>query len=128
MGITYAYFKVKQLRTAAKEKVVEFMIDSGAVYSLVPGKILDELEIAPYKTVDFSLADGTKISRKVGDAYFEYQDEGGAAPVIYGEEGDSALLGVTTLEALGLVLNPFTRTLHPMRMLMFRIHPAGIIE
>lgn len=126
MGITYAYFKVKQLRTAAKEKVVEFMIDSGAVYSLVPGKILDELGIEPYKTVDFSLADGTKISRKVGDAYFEYNDEGGAAPVIYGEEGDSPLLGVTTLEALGLVLNPFTRTLHPMRMLMLGLKSSEL--
>ena len=44
--------------------------------------------------------------------------KGGAAPVIYGEEGDDPLLGVTTLEALGLVLNPFTRELYPMRMLL----------
>ena len=29
-----------------------------------------------------------------------------------------ALLGVVTLEILGLVLNPFTRTLQPMRMLL----------
>ena len=118
MGITYANFKVKQTRASTKEQVVEFMIDSGAIYSLVPGEILDALQIEAYKKVDFSLADGTKISRKVGDAYFEYNNEGGAAPVIYGEEGDSPLLGATTLEAIGLVLNPFTRTLHPMRMLM----------
>ena len=45
-------------------------------------------------------------------------DEGGPAPVIYGEERDEPLLGVTALESLGLVLNPFTRELHPMRMLM----------
>ena len=42
----------------------------------------------------------------------------GPAPVIFGELGDEPLLGATTLEALGLVLNPFTRTLHPMRMLL----------
>jgi clan AA aspartic protease len=118
MGITYAAFKVKESRKSIKEKKVDFMIDSGAVYSLVPGKILDELGIEPYKTVEFVLADGTKISRKVGDAYFEYNNEGGSAPVIYGESQDEALLGITTLEALGLVLNPFTRTLHPMRLLM----------
>jgi len=118
MGITYATFKVKDSRKSTSERNVDFMIDSGAVYSLVPGNVLDELGIEPYKVVEFSLADGTKISRKVGDAYFEYGGEGGAAPVIYGEPEDSALLGVTTLEALGLVLNPFTRTLHPMRMLM----------
>ncbi len=121
MGITYATFKVKESRKSALEKKVDFMIDSGAVYSLVPGEILDELNIEPYKTVEFVLADGTKISRKVGDAYFEYNNEGGSAPVIYGEKGDNALLGATTLEALGLVLNPFSRTLHPMRLIMANI-------
>ena len=118
MGIINAILKVKEHRKSEKIAEVNFLVDSGAVYSLVPGEILDDLGIAPYKTVDFSLADGTKISRKVGDAYFEYNNEGGAAPVIYGEDGDSPLLGATTLESLGLVLNPFTRTLHPMRMLM----------
>ena len=39
-------------------------------------------------------------------------------PVVLGEEGDQALLGVVTLEILGLVFNPFDRTLKPMRMLL----------
>ena len=39
-------------------------------------------------------------------------------PVILGEAGDEALLGSVTLEILGLVLNQFDRTLHPMRMLL----------
>jgi hypothetical protein len=42
----------------------------------------------------------------------------GHSPVILGEPGDSALLGVVTLENLGLVFNPFTRTLHPMKLLL----------
>lgn len=94
------------------------MVDSGAVYSVVPGKILDELEIEPYREMSFALADGTSIKRRVCSAYFEFEGEGGPAPVVYGEEGDSTVLGATTLESLGLVLNPFTRTLHPMRMLL----------
>jgi len=92
------------------------MIDSGAVYSLVPKAELEKLEIPPYKKMDFFLADGAKITRQVGDAYFEYQGEGGAAPVIFGEEGDEPLLGATALESCGLVLNPFRRELYPMRM------------
>jgi predicted aspartyl protease len=38
--------------------------------------------------------------------------------VILGEEDDEALLGVVTLEILGLVFNPFKRTLEPMRMFL----------
>ncbi len=77
---------------------MEFMIDSGVVYSLVQSDILDNLGIKPYKTVDFTLADGTKINRNVGDAYFGYLGEGGAAPVMFGQDGDRPLLGVTALE------------------------------
>ena len=42
----------------------------------------------------------------------------GPAPVIFGEKGDEPLLGATTLESLGLVLDPFKRRLLPMRMLL----------
>ncbi len=42
----------------------------------------------------------------------------GHSPVILGEPSDEALLGVVTLEILGLVFNPFNRTLQPMRMLL----------
>ncbi len=118
MGITTAILKVREHRKSEKFAEVEFLVDSGAVYSLVPGKILDELEIEPYREVSFSLADGTSIKRRVCSGYFEFEGEGGPAPIVYGEEGDSPLLGATTLESLGLVLNPFSRTLHPMRMLM----------
>jgi clan AA aspartic protease len=118
MGITTAILTVREHRKSEKSLDVEFLIDSGAVYSVVPGKILDQLGIEPYREMSFSLADGTAIKRKVSSAYFEYQGEGGPAPVVYGEEGDTALLGATTLESIGLVLNPFTRTLHPMRLLM----------
>ena len=38
--------------------------------------------------------------------------------MILGEPGDEPLLGVVTIEILGLVLNPFKRTLEPMRMLL----------
>ena len=39
----------------------------------------------------------------------------GHTPVILGEPRDDALLGVVTLEEMGLVFNPFERSLQPMR-------------
>ncbi len=117
MGITTAILRVREHCKSIQFVDVEFLIDSGAVYSLVPGKILDEIGVEPYKERSFSLADGKSIKRKISSAYFELQGEGGPAPVVYGEEGDTALLGATTLESIGLVLNPFTRTLHSMILL-----------
>jgi clan AA aspartic protease len=118
MGLTNQRLMVKESRRGRRKAAVNFLIDSGAVYSLVPASTLKRLGIRAYRQVDFSLADGTTIRRAVGDAYFEFQGNGGAAPVIFGEKGDEPLLGATTLESLGLVLDPFKRRLIPMRMLL----------
>src|SRR5436190_17042661 len=122
MGLTSQKLLVKESHRARRKAVVNFLIDSGAVYSLVPTATLRKLGIRPHRTVDFPLADGTTITRRVGDAYFELQGEGGAAPVIFGEKGDEPLLGATTLESLGLVLDPFKRRLIPMRMILAPYH------
>ena len=59
MGITSAILKVKEHRKSEKSAELSFLVDSGAIYSLVPGKILDGLERESYKEMRFSLADGT---------------------------------------------------------------------
>ena len=117
MGTTVKRLTFKEHRKSGQQVELDFLVDSGAVYSLVPGKVLDALGIDTYRSVDFALADGTKIARRVTSGYFEYNGEGGPAPVVYGEEGDEPLLGVTTLESIGLVLNPFNRELYPMRLM-----------
>src|SRR5258708_30526 len=118
MGLTNERFVVKESRRARRKTAVRFLIDSGAVYSLVPGPPLQKLGIRPHRTGAFSLADGSRIAWEVGEGYFELQGGGGAAPVIFGEKGDEPLLGATTLESIGLVLDPFKRRLIPMRMLL----------
>ncbi|PYL13606.1 MAG: aspartyl protease [Verrucomicrobia bacterium] len=118
MGLTNQKLVVKESRRARRKATVNFLIDSGAVYSLVPSPTLKKLGVRPHRQVDFSLTDGRTIRRRVGDAYFELQGEGGASPVIFGEEGDKPLLGATTLESIGLILDPFKRRLIPMRMLL----------
>ncbi len=73
---------------------IEFLIDSGAIYSVVPTPILERLGIRPLVEQEFRLANGTKIVRKKGGALFKYGDRIGVADVIFGEEGDSILLGL----------------------------------
>ena len=66
----------------------------------------------------FRLANNTRIIRRKGSALFRYGDEIGSADVIFGEPGDAALLGVLTLEALGLALDPIKRELRPTELLL----------
>ena len=116
MGLTNVEIVVKRSHESRKFRKVSFLVDSGAVYSVVEAKKLRELGIRPHRSKTFFLANGEEVERKIGDAYFEYSGVGGAAPVIFGEPGDSNLLGAATLEALELVLDPFRRDLRPMTM------------
>ena len=94
------------------------LIDSGAIFSSVPTEVLARLGIQPTGEQAFTLADGSKMTRKKGVALFRYGERFGGADVIFGEEGDSTLIGVTTLEALGLAFNPLSRELYPLPMIM----------
>src|SRR5262245_65017993 len=86
------------------------MVDSGAKYSLLPQADWRALGLAPKRRVTFALADGTLIDRDVSECHIALPQGDGHTPVILGEPGDEALLGVVTLEMLGFVLNPFSRT------------------
>jgi clan AA aspartic protease len=97
---------------------VEFLVDSGAIYSVVPASILRKLNIKPLAEQTFRLADGSKIVRKKGTAIFRFGNQVGGADVIFGEEGNSTLLGAFTLEAIGLALDPLKRELRPMPMIL----------
>ena len=118
MGLTVLEIEVGNPANPEVREKVEFLIDSGAIYSVVPTPILERLGIRPLAEQEFRLADGTKIVRKKGIALFKYGERIGGADVIFGEEGDSVLLGSFTLEALGLVLDPLRRELKSMPMIL----------
>ena len=118
MGLTVLEMEVANPATPEKTEKVEFLIDSGAVYSVVPTPILERLGIRPLSQQQFRLADGSKIVRKKGVAVFKHGELVGGADVIFGEEGDSNLLGALTLEALGLSLDPLRRELKPLPMIL----------
>ncbi len=116
MGITYVDGTVRG--PAGHEEHVRFLVDSGATYTLLPHAVWQALELTPEREVAFTLADGTVVERRVSECHLTLPQGAAHSPVILGEPEDEPLLGVVTLEILGLVFNPFTRTLHPMRMLL----------
>jgi clan AA aspartic protease len=117
MAITFLKVKVINPERPKKVKECEFLVDSGAVYSVVPRKVLKALGIKPTSSHEFILANGEIVKRPVGNAYFEYQGKIRAAPVIFGDEG-VFLLGATTIEALGMILDPIRRELKPLPMVL----------
>ena len=124
MGLIVLEVEVGNPSNPEVTEKLEFLIDSGAIYSVVPAQVLETLGLKPLSEHEFRLADGTKIVRKKGIALFKYGDKIGGADVIFGEEGDSVLLGAFTLEALGLALDPLKRELRPLPMILANLPDA----
>ncbi len=118
MGLTVLEIEVGNPAKPNTTEKIEFLIDSGAVYSVVPKKILKKLGIKPIAKQEFRLANGEKIVRDKGIALYRYQQRVGGADVVFGEAEDSILLGAFTLEALGLALDPLKRELRELPMLL----------
>jgi clan AA aspartic protease len=117
VGISYVQGTVRG--PSAQEASVRFLIDSGATYSLLPEPVWQAIGLAPQREMEFVLADGTTVRRSVSECRLSLPQGEGHTPVVLGEPGDDQpLLGVVTLEILGLVFDPFRRVLHPMRALM----------
>ena len=118
MGLTVLELEVGNDSNPEVTERLDFLVDSGAIYSVVPSPVLQKLGIRPLGEQVFRLADGTKILRKKGGAFFRFGDKFGVADVIFGEEGDSTLLGALALEALGLALDPIRRELRELPMIL----------
>lgn len=118
MGLTYV--KGVAQNATGKRVNVKFLVDSGASYTLLPYQVWRTLGLKSMEVIRCELADGTEVERRLSECLLELDHRQRHTPVILGEKDDTALLGAITLEEFGLVLNPFTRELQPMRMMLAR--------
>ncbi len=95
----------------------EGIVDTGAMYSVIPRKILEELEVKPLERRKFR-AFGGYIERDIGEVGIELMGRRRTVTVIMGEEEDITVLGVTALEAFGLEVDPVKGTLREAELLL----------
>jgi clan AA aspartic protease len=119
MGITFTKAKISNPRQPRRAVVeIEFLIDTGAIYSVLPGTVARKLALAKLDREEFTLADGTRRKSDIGEAFFELGDRRGTSKVVFGPSDVTPLLGALTLESLGLMVNPITREVSPMRLFL----------
>ncbi|HEY4474601.1 hypothetical protein A2627_05490 [Candidatus Woesebacteria bacterium RIFCSPHIGHO2_01_FULL_39_28] len=117
MGITTIQATIMDL--GKKKKISdEFLVDTGAAYTVIPKKMADHLGLKPTRSQKFSLADGTTIQRNLGSAIVKFDGNEAATTVVIGQKDDSPIMGVVTLEGMGLMVDPFSRKLRPMKLML----------
>ena len=98
-------------------EMVRVMVDTGAIISVFPAGLLERLGIQRVGQQRFR-GFGGSVVRSVGGVAMTYGDVTSVVPVAFGDEDDTAVMGVTALETLGFQVDPVRDELHRVEMLL----------
>ena len=96
----------------------EALVDTGASYTLVPAKLLRELEVEPFDTYTLELADGRLVDHDVGQAVATVGERTAPTLVLFGDDDVEPLLGAYTLQGLMLAVDSPNERLVPLKLRM----------
>lgn len=112
MGVLSVELEVGNL--AREEFVtVEALVDTGAIYTMLPEDLLDGLGVKRLDTDIFELADDSLVEYWIGSATVRLQGRALPVPVVFARPGNTPLVGATTLEILRLIVDPVEQRLIP---------------
>ena len=115
MGHVFTQAYVEGLKSGEK---VRMLVDTGATLAMIPRDLAKRLGVPTLKPRKVKLADGKEIEAEAGVVHITI--DGREAPATVLVMGEEPLLGVETLEILGLKVNPQTGKLEPTRSYAIR--------
>src|SRR5208283_4575000 len=104
--MTHVTVTVRNPATPGKTWEGLFLVDTGAIDSLVPAKFLRKIGLKPRSERTYELADGSEVKLKTATGELEFMGEIVGATIIFGADDAEPILGVTALESVGIEVDP----------------------
>ena len=117
MGFVKVKFRIYNPADKNRFVDVDGVVDTGAIYTVVNRGYHELIGLKPVEKRLFRVFGG-EVEREVGIAEIELMGRRDGITIIFGEEKDISILGVTALEALGLEVDPIKNTLRESELLM----------
>jgi predicted aspartyl protease len=127
MGFVHVAVKVLPPGNGREPAEVDALVDTGAIYSVLPGGLPSSLGERATGRRTFRTIDGQPIDRDIGAVEMEIDGKLSLipVPVIFGGESDKAVVGVTTLEIMGLQVDPVAGELKSTDLLLLCCYQGG---
>ena len=106
MGVPHVDVTIRNPSEPERSWKGPFLVDTGAIDSLVPRPCLEAIGIEPEGQRVYELADGSEIEMDVAVARIEFMGEFVGGTIIFGDADAEPLLGVTALESVGVEIDP----------------------
>ena len=113
MGTFYITCQVAD-RFRERYVTIDALVDTGSSHTSLPESLLEELGIEQERTLMCELADSRVVEYPVGETRLRIERLEGTVPVLFAPDNELPLLGATTLEILGLGIDPIAETLVPV--------------
>ena len=98
---------------------LEATLDTGASFTTLLSRLLQELGIEATGKRGFLLADGQRVGMAYGENRATINGDNVTTIVAFGEEDAPLLLGAYTLEGLALAVDPEAQRLVPTHMILY---------
>jgi len=108
MAETYIRVRVQASPADTAFEELSLLVDTGAAYSWLPGKLLEGLGVRPTRRRRFRTIKGDVVVRDVGHVFVEYEGETAPTAVVFAGEEDANVFGLHALESLELEVDPTT--------------------
>lgn len=116
MGTFYTPIQVAD-RFRERYAHIDALVDTGSTYTSLPEDLLDELGIERDEIRRFELADNRIVEYSLGETRIRIDNREKTVPVVFAPDDTTPLIGATTLEILGLGIDPIAETLVPVNAL-----------
>jgi clan AA aspartic protease len=103
---------------------VDATVDTGALYTIVPSRVLKRLGVKPHTRMKFILASGREYERDVGQTWARVDGRSVITLVVFGDNKAPPVLGAYTLEGVGLGVDPVNRRLTPVPGFLLTMLPS----
>ena len=106
MGVTQVTATVRNPAEPGSTWEGLFLVDTGAIDSLVPRQHLEAIGLKPKGQRVYGLADGSEVRLDVTTGDIEFMGDIVGSTIVFGEDDSEPLLGVTALESVGIEVDP----------------------
>jgi aspartyl protease family protein len=116
MGSFSAKLRVWNPNSPEKVEELEAMVDTGAPFSWMHRDRLERLGVERLRRIGFRAIDGSILERETAAVWVASNDFKAPDIIVMAEPSDMEVIGVHTIEGLGLVADPVQKKLIPTVM------------
>lgn len=107
--------------TGARE-TVEGMVDTGAMFTVIPAGVLERLGVQPFDTIPVRFANGQIQRWPIGEVQAGLDGQRRPILCLFGSPDAPPLIGAHTLEAFLLTVDPVEQKLVPKEALLMTVN------